>query len=195
MNAVLPAIFVFFPPDRVLNAGVRKMAEKEVTSVDTARRWLSLSLEAGAVVTFLVMCISLILQVVFRYVLQIIAPWTEELARFACIWSTFLGAAICFEERAHIKIDFVIAKVSRKATSNILLLIDIIVTSTFIVVVFYGSILLLGIAGADTATTLPIRMWLVYLVLPISMGSIAIFGILRLWEATAGTKNETEVAG
>ena len=171
------------------------MAEKEVTSVDTARRWLSLSLEAGAVVTFLVMCISLILQVVFRYVLQIIAPWTEELARFACIWSTFLGAAICFEERAHIKIDFVIAKVSRKATSNILLLIDIIVTSTFIVVVFYGSILLLGIAGADTATTLPIRMWLVYLVLPISMGSIAIFGILRLWEATAGTKNETEVAG
>lgn len=195
MNAVVPAIFVFFPPDRVLNAGVHKMAEKEVTSVDTARRWLSLSLEAGAVVTFLVMCISLILQVVFRYVLQIIAPWTEELARFACIWSTFLCAAICFEERAHIKIDFVIAKVSRKATSNILLLIDIIVTSTFIVVVFYGSILLLGIAGADTATTLPIRMWLVYLVLPISMGSIAIFGILRLWEATAGTKNDTEVAG
>jgi TRAP-type C4-dicarboxylate transport system permease small subunit len=186
---------MFSPPDRVLNAGVRKMAEKEVTSVDTARRCLSLGLEAGAVVAFLVMCISLILQVVFRYVLQIVAPWTEELARFACIWSTFLGAAICYEERAHIKIDFIIAKVSRKATSNILLLIDIIVTSTFIIIVFYGSILLLGIAGADTATTLPIRMWLVYLVLPISMGSIAIFGILRLLEATAGAKNETEVAG
>jgi TRAP-type C4-dicarboxylate transport system permease small subunit len=195
VNAVLPVILLFSPPDRVLNAGVRKMAEKEVTSVDPARRWLSLSLETAAVAGFLVMCISLILQVVFRYVLQIVAPWTEELARFACIWSTFLGAAICFEERAHIKIDFVIAKVSRKATSNILLFIDIIVTSTFIVVVFYGSILLLDIAGADTATTLPIRMWLVYLVLPISMGSIAIFGILRLWVATAGMKNETEVAG
>ena len=171
------------------------MAEKQVTSVDTARRWLSLGLEAVAVAGFSVMCISLILQVVFRYVVQMVAPWTEELARFACIWSTFLGAAICFEERAHIKIDFIIAKVTRKATSNILLVIDIIVTSTFVVVVFYGSILLLGIAGADTATTLPIRMWLVYLVLPISMGSIAIFGILRLWDAMAGTKNETGVAG
>lgn len=171
------------------------MAEKQVISVDTARRWLSLGLEGVAVVGFSVMCISLILQVVFRYVLQMVAPWTEELARFACIWSTFLGAAICFEERAHIKIDFVIVKVSRKATSNILLLIDIIVTSIFIVVVFYGSILLLDIAGADTATTLPVRMWLVYLVLPISMGSIAIFAILRLWEAMADTKNETGVAG
>lgn len=171
------------------------MAEKQVISVDTARRWLSLGLEGVAVVGFSVMCISLILQVVFRYVLQMVAPWTEELARFACIWSTFLGAAICFEERAHIKIDFVIVKVSRKATSNILLLIDIIVTSIFIVVVFYGSILLLDIAGADTATTLPVRMWLVYLVLPISMGSIAIFAILRLWEAMAGTKDETEAAG
>ncbi len=171
------------------------MAEKAVTNVATAKRWLSLGLEAGAVVGFSVMCVSLMLQVVFRYVVQFVAPWTEELARFACIWSTFLGAAICFEERSHIKIDFVIAKVTRKATSNILLFIDIIVTSTFIIVVFYGSILLLDIAGADTATTLPIRMWLVYLVLPISMGSIAIFAILRLWEAMAGTKNETRLAG
>jgi len=171
------------------------MAEKQVTSVDTARRWLSLGLEAVAVLGFSVMCISLILQVVFRYVVQMVAPWTEELARFACIWSTFLGAAICFEERAHIKIDFIIAKVTRKATNNLLLVIDIIVTSTFVIVVFYGSILLLDIAGADTATTIPIRMWLVYLVLPISMGSIAIFGILRLWTAMAGTKNETGVAG
>ena len=195
MNTVLPAIFVFFTPDRVLNAGVRKMAEKQVISLDTARRWLSLGLEGVAVMAFFVMCLSLMLQVVFRYVVQMVAPWTEELARFACIWSTFLGAAICFEERAHIKIDFVIAKVSRKATSNILLLIDIIVTSTFVIVVFYGSILLLEIAGADTATTIPIRMWLVYLVLPIAMGSIAIFGIFRLREAMAGTKNETGMAG
>jgi TRAP-type C4-dicarboxylate transport system permease small subunit len=195
VNAVLPAIFAFSVPDHVLNAGVCKMAEKALPKVALAKRWLSLGLEAGAVVAFVVMCLSLMLQVVFRYVVQIVAPWTEELARFACIWSTFLGAAICFEERAHIKIDFVIAKVSRKATSSILLLIDIIITSTFIIVVFYGSVLLLDIAGADTATTLPIRMWLVYLVLPISMGSIAIFAMLRLWEAMAGTKSETGVAG
>lgn len=171
------------------------MAEKESTMVDTARRWLSSILEAGALVGFLVMCISVILQVVFRYVLKIVAPWTEELARFACIWAVFLGAAVCFEEGAHIKIDVIIAKVSRKAVNHILLLINIFVTSTFIVIVFYGSILLLKIGWADSATTLPVQMGLVYLALPISMGSIAIFGILRLCEALAGTKDKTEVAG
>jgi len=171
------------------------MPDKELTIVDTARRWLLSILEGGALVGFLIMCISVILQVVFRYVLKIVAPWTEELARFSCIWAVFLGAAVCFEESAHIKIDVIIAKVSRKAVNHILLLINIFVTSTFIVVVFYGSILLLKIGWADSATTIPIQMGLVYLALPISMGSIAIFGILRLCEALAGTKDKTEVAG
>jgi TRAP-type C4-dicarboxylate transport system permease small subunit len=64
-----------------------------------------------------------------------------------------------------------------------------------VLIVFFGSIMLLKIGWADSATTLPVQMGLVYLALPISMGSIAIFGILRLCEVIAGTKDKTEVAG
>ena len=155
------------------------MTDKELTSIDTARRWLSLGLEGAASVGFVVMCISVILQVVFRYVLHVVAPWTEELARFACIWAVFLGAAVCFEEQAHIKIDFVITKVSRKATRRLLLLINFFATGTFILAAFYGSIRMVGVGWADIATTLPIQMGLVYLALPIALGAIAILGVLR----------------
>ena len=171
------------------------MTDEELTGIDTARRWLSLGLEAVASLGFLVMCISVILQVVFRYVLQLIAPWTEELARFACIWTVFLGAAVCFEEQAHIKIDFVISKVSGKVTRRLLLLINIFVTSTFVLIAFYGSILLLRVSWADTATTIPVQMGLVYLALPISLGAIAILGALRLFAAPGSRTSRTEAAG
>ena len=171
------------------------MTDKELTSIDTARKWLSLGLEAVASASFIIMCISVILQVVFRYLLQLIAPWTEELARFACIWSVFFGAAVCFEERAHITIDFVVQRVSRNVTRQLLLLFNIFVTSTFVLVAFYGSILLVQIGWADIATTVPIQMGLVYLALPISLGAIAIFGALRLFVAARGGKGRTEAIG
>ncbi len=171
------------------------MTGKELGTIDTVRRWLSLGLEAVATVSFMIMCISVILQVVFRYILQLVAPWTEELARFACIWSVFFGAAVCFEERAHITIDFVVNKVSRKVTHQLLLLINIFVTSTFVLIAFYGSILLVRIGWADIATTVPIQMGLVYLALPISLAAIAIFGVLRFFVAARSRKDQAEAIG
>ena len=171
------------------------MTRKPPAHIDAARRWLALALEVVASLGFLVMCISIILQVVFRYILQLIAPWTEELARFACIWAVFLGAAVCFEERAHIKIDFVVGKLSGTLARRLLLLFHLAVTSTFILVAFYGSILLLRVSWADTATTVPIQMGFVYLALPLSLGAIAAFGILRCVAAVCGAKERTEVKG
>jgi TRAP-type C4-dicarboxylate transport system permease small subunit len=178
-----------------LSTGVSQMTDNKLTSIETAKRCLSLGLEAVAMVSFMIMCISVILQVVFRYVLQLVAPWTEELARFACIWSVFFGAAVCFDERAHITIDFIINKVSRKVTRRLLLLINTFVTSTFVLIAFYGSILLVRIGWADIATTVPIQMGLVYLALPISLGAIAIFGVLRFFVAARGGKGQAEVIG
>lgn len=166
------------------------MPDNALTTVGTIRKWLALILEVSATVAFLVMTVSLILQIVFRYVLAVVAPWTEELARFACIWSVFLGTAVCFEEGTHIKLDLVLAKVSRKTTSRILLLANIVVTGTFVVVVLYGSILLVEVGWADVATTVPIRMGIVYLALSVSMASIALFGILRAIEAVIGGSNQ-----
>jgi TRAP-type C4-dicarboxylate transport system permease small subunit len=150
---------------------------------------LALTLEVGAIVTFLVMVVSLILQIIFRYVLAVVAPWTEELARFACIWSAFLATAVCFDEGTHIRLDLIVTKVSRKTTKRIMLLASVVVTGTFVAVVLYGSILLSEVGWADVATTIPVRMGVVYLALPVCMVSIALFGILRAVEAGIGRAN------
>jgi TRAP-type C4-dicarboxylate transport system permease small subunit len=162
------------------------MPRDALTMVGTLRRWLALTLEAGAIVAFLVMVVSLILQILFRYVLAVVAPWTEELARFACIWSVFLATAVCFDEGAHIRLDLIVTKVSRETTKRIMLLASVVVTGTFVVVVLYGSILLSQVGWVDFATTIPVRMGVVYLALPVSMVAIALFGILRAMEVGVG---------
>lgn len=63
-----------------------------------------------AMATFAMMVVCVFSQVVFRYVFQISAPWTEELARFTFIWATFLGAGIAFAEGGHIGVQFVVNK-------------------------------------------------------------------------------------
>lgn len=42
------------------------------------------------------------LQVIFRYILKISVPWTEEVARVIAIWLTFIGAAVVQAARAQI---------------------------------------------------------------------------------------------
>lgn len=162
------------------------MPNSTVTTIGTLRRGLVLLLECAAATTFMIMLVSLILQVFFRYVFETLAPWTEELARYACIWSVFLGAAFCYEEGTHIRLDFILQKASRKLTRRLLTPANLLVTGVFVAVVFYGSISLVKVGWADMATTLPVRMGAVYLAVPVSMASIALFEILRLLEVAAG---------
>ena len=45
-------------------------------------------------------------QVFSRYVLDFTTSWTEEIARFANVWITILGACAAIRVRAHISLDY-----------------------------------------------------------------------------------------
>lgn len=45
-------------------------------------------------------------QVFSRYILGFTASWTEEIARFANVWITMLGACAAIRLRAHISLDY-----------------------------------------------------------------------------------------
>ncbi|MGE5454981.1 MAG: TRAP transporter small permease [Methylocystaceae bacterium] len=59
-----------------------------------------------AVPIFSVMLAIMVLQVVFRYFLHMPLSWSEELARYLFVASTFMGAAIATREREHVEINF-----------------------------------------------------------------------------------------
>ena len=57
---------------------------------------------AFAMSTLALALASVALQVVFRYGLNNSLLWAEELARYAIIWSTFVGAAVAYRQGAHV---------------------------------------------------------------------------------------------
>ncbi len=55
-----------------------------------------------------------VLQVVTRYVFDFPLTWTEELARFALVWLTFVAAGFVMARRIHISVDLVASKLGRR---------------------------------------------------------------------------------
>ena len=57
---------------------------------------------------FATMFLSLVLQVILRFVLGKPAAWTEELATIAYVWVIFWGCAFCVPLAAHVAVDIVV---------------------------------------------------------------------------------------
>ncbi|MDR1828265.1 MAG: TRAP transporter small permease subunit, partial [Methylobacteriaceae bacterium] len=47
---------------------------------------------------------SIFVQVLCRFVFQVAAPWTEELARYLFIWICIVGSGIAISRGAHLGI-------------------------------------------------------------------------------------------
>ena len=60
---------------------------------------LDIGCRAGAGAALVAMLVFVSIQVVARYLLQSPPTWTEELARYAMVWSGLLGATVAFKAR------------------------------------------------------------------------------------------------
>src|SRR5258708_13029115 len=69
-------------------------------------RWADL-IGAGV---FAVLFLSLVVQVVRRFVFGAPAAWTEELAAIAFVWVIFWGTAFTVPLSAHVAVDFVVPR-------------------------------------------------------------------------------------
>ncbi len=59
---------------------------------------------------FAVLFLSLVVQVVRRFVFGTPAAWTEELASIAFVWMIFWGTAFAVPLSAHVAVDFVVPR-------------------------------------------------------------------------------------
>ena len=88
-------------------------------------RWVMFVLLAG-------MTLVLGIQIFCRFVLNNSLTWSEELARFMFIWSTFLSIGFCLKEGISLKIDTLISLFPKKVQAVILLLGDVVMTVFFL---------------------------------------------------------------
>ncbi|MFI7583522.1 TRAP transporter small permease [Kocuria sp. M1N1S27] len=137
--------------------------------------------ERAAACALLVGTLGLIvLQVVSRYVFSAPFTWTEELARFALLWLTFVSAGFVMARRIHIAVDLVASKLGR--TGGIVLdtfaLLTVVVTSG--IMAWAGAGFAAGASRlAAPATGLP--MSLVYSAAVVGFGLICLHALLHVY--------------
>ena len=67
------------------------------------------------VVLWAVFFMCVVAQVFVRYVLQLPLPWTDEVARYSFVWSSFLSASVILGRGQHFSIDVVVRRLPRPA--------------------------------------------------------------------------------
>lgn len=141
--------------------------------IKTAINGINCVLEWGALLFLAITVIACVVQVFTRYVLNNSLTGTDEVARYAFIWMSCLGAGVCTQKGAHAAVTLISEKIARKpvvkSVYNIVIHLMIIVFSC--IMIYYGFALL-DVVKRQYSAMLGIRMDCMYLAIPI--GGIAI---------------------
>ena len=151
--------------------------------IELVRRLFEL---AGAL-CFVVMTVSITVQVVGRYVLPFQIADATEISSFAQVWLVCLGAGLAVRRRAMFAVDIFGGRLSpplrvvRQALIAVLGLI-------FVAALLKGSVRLIEFGQFQTAPTLQIPMWIIYMALPIGLVYFLFELVVAIGETASGNE-------
>ena len=137
-----------------------------------------------------IMLLSVLWGVLTRYIFADQSSWTDELARFALIWVSILGAAYVSGKNAHITIDLLPKKTSKKKKLQLEIITSAIIAIFVLVIFIIGGLryIYISLKLGQTSAALEIPMGYVYLVLPISGLFILFFKIQEIRKSSKALK-------
>jgi TRAP-type C4-dicarboxylate transport system permease small subunit len=162
--------------------------------LNVLRKLIDKLLEAGLVLSFTVLAICVIWQVVSRYVLGSPATFTEETSRFAVIWLSLLGTAYACGRLEHMAYDMLATKLHGPALLNHMRAIALITLLFSAAVFVYGGLKLVlrAFEVEQLSATLEVPMGYVYACIPIA-GVCMVFYQLAIMISPASFKAADEV--
>ncbi len=122
--------------------------------------------EYVAAAMFATMFFTLILQIIFRQILNTPLVWSEELSTFLYVYVGMLGIVICVKHTQHVAIDIIYTKFTGKVKKYVDIFLSCVVITIFIALIFIGikvtqnkaslQILTLGISSGYMYMALPL---------------------------------------
>jgi len=117
-----------------------------------------------------------LLQILFRYVLKISAPWTEEAARYLMIWMALLASGLAFRNGEHFNIDFLPNRLTLRYRTLLSHGTNLL-SSIFILCIILWGIPFAKLGFFTISPGLQITMFLPYLAVPVG-GGIMLLNLL-----------------
>jgi len=130
--------------------------------------------EKIGVIIFTLMIFVIIAEVIFRFLLKNPLFWSGELARYLHIWVVFLGAFVAAQEDKHIKVGYLLEKMSPLLKKWVWKGILLVICCT-LAVVCYGVTILLKILWFSKSPVIGLPIPLVYVSLLLGMFLMLVF--------------------
>lgn len=144
----------------------------------------------------MVLVVTLIGQVLSRYLMPVPFPWMEELARYLMIWVAMLGACLAIRRKAHIGVTIITSRLTPFLQDRINLAIYIAMLVLALVLFNFGW-RIANMVSSQTTATLPFTMFWAYLAIPAGALLMSVQLIFLLIEdlykiATAGNRQQKQ---
>ena len=120
----------YFGPALLVSEGTRVLAK-----IDRSIIWIT---SVAIVVLMLTMVASILTGVFFRYVLNAALPWPEELARFAMVWLTMLGASLVVRHGGHIAVTLVVTRLRNRSKTLVNWISRSVVVGFLVLLLWFG---------------------------------------------------------
>lgn len=132
--------------------------------------------------------LTVIWQVISRFILKDPASVTEELSRFILIWVGILGSAYAYRKKSHLGFNLIVDRQTKATRRMLLTIVEVLVITFSALALIVGGkeLVIITLELDQISASLGIRMGFIYTVLPVS-GALFVFysliNIYNLWIA------------
>lgn len=151
-------------------------------------------LEWFLILAFAVLTLDVLWGVFSRYILGSQSVWTEELAINLLIWVSLLGAALTYEEKGHLGVDYFVGKLHQDAQKVGAIFVELVVLFFAGFGLLYGGWLLVSetLAAGQVTPALGWQKGYLYTAAPIAGLFFIIFSVEHLFEIFKGDSSASE---
>src|SRR5690625_1535341 len=119
-------------------------------------------------VTMIAVVLLLTVNIILRFFFSAGITWAEEFIRYAIIWITFIGGAICFRKGIHVGIDLFIDVLPQKGKTILSVVINVLAIILMILFIKYGiDLVIFSMNMGQLTPALQIKMYWAYLAIPV----------------------------
>src|SRR6185503_9365198 len=148
---------------------------------------LRASLQVVSVALLASYFVLVLLQVLFRYVLNESLFWAEELVRGAMLWGIMLSSALVASARGHIRVE-VLELMLPPRGRRVVMWIANVLTLAFMLTLLWAGIQFIDRTWMQQSPVLDVPKWTVYLAIPVGAALESLLMILT-WNHDVATND------
>lgn len=147
-----------------------------------------------AAATLTVALAAMAAQVVFRYVLSDSLVWSEEVARYALVWSSMVGAAVAYRHGAHVAVTDLVVRLPRPMQALTVRVVHLLILGFSVILAWQSwTLTMRSFARHEVTVALQIDIAWAFLALPVGGALMMIVAMDAIWRGPELSSGVTAV--